>query len=223
MRAPQKSSIHEDKPMSDTGGVAAASRSGSFGSTSASLLAGSRPSSRRPGRGWLTFTRRWFTAGAAARASLRGMPDIVQDVFASVAGSINDYRGDSPRGGFRAWLSTITRRRISDHFRATLNQPAAEGGTEARARLLRVPEPTLPPDGEGLADESTLVWQSVVELVRGEFEASTWQAFWRVAVDAVRPADAAKELGMSIPAVYKAKSRVLCRLRQALGDLEQER
>jgi len=43
-----------------------------------------------------------------------------------------------------------------------------------------------------------------------------------VAVDAARPADAADELGMSIPAVYKAKSRVLCRLRQALGNLEQE-
>ena len=190
--------------------------------------------------GGLTLRRQGSTAGGLVGAGRRlfaaglrlvppdggrsgGSPDIVQEVFASVVGSIQDYRGDSPRGSFRAWLTTITRRRISDHFRATLNQPAAEGGTEARARLLDVPEPALSPDGEELADESTLVWQRVVEVVRAEFEASTWQAFWRVAVDAVRPADAAQELGMSIPAVYKAKSRVLCRLRQALENLEQER
>jgi RNA polymerase sigma-70 factor (ECF subfamily) len=209
--------------MSDNAGITAASRSGSFGSTSASLLAGIK--SQQP-EAWLRLVDVYspLVYGWCRRTGVApgDAPDIVQDVFASVAVSINDFRGDSPQGGFRAWLSSITRRRISDHFRSKLNQPAAEGGTEARARLLSVPEPTLPPDAEELADESALVWQSVVELVRGEFEASTWQAFWRVAVDAVRPTDAAKELGMSITAVYKAKSRVLCRLRQALADLEQE-
>lgn len=209
--------------MSDHAGVAAASRSGSFGSTSASLLAGVK--SRQP-EAWSRLVDIYspLVYGCCRRLGVApgDAPDIVQDVFVSVAHSIDDFRGDSPRGSFRAWLSAITRRRISDHFRAKLSQPAAEGGTDAQARLLAVPETTLTLDGQEPAEESSLVWQRVVELVRTEFEPSTWRAFWRVAVDDVRPADAAEELGMSIPAVYKAKSRVLRRLRQALENLEQE-
>lgn len=210
--------------MSDNVGIVTASRSGSFGSTSTGLLAGVK--SRQP-EAWSRLVELYspLVYGWCRRTGVAAgdAPDIVQEVFASVAGSIDDFRGDGPRGSFRAWLSAITRRRISDHFRAKLNQPEAEGGTEARARLMAVAESTLSCDGEELADESTLVWQRVVELVRAEFEPATWQAFWRVAVDAVRPADAADELGMSIPAVYQAKSRVLRRLRLALTDLEQER
>jgi RNA polymerase sigma-70 factor (ECF subfamily) len=57
-------------------------------------------------------------------------------------------------------------------------------------------------------------------LVRAEYEEQTWQAFWRVVVDAQKPADVAEELGMSLAAVYQAKSRVLRRLHQQFGDLE---
>jgi DNA-directed RNA polymerase specialized sigma24 family protein len=39
-------------------------------------------------------------------------------------------------------------------------------------------------------------------------------------VDAQKPADVAEELGMSLAAVYQAKSRVLRRLHQQFGDLE---
>lgn len=209
--------------MSDNAGIAAFYQSGSFGSTSTGLLSGVK--SRQP-EAWSRLVELYspLVYGWCRRTGVAAgdAPDIVQEVFASVAGSIDGFRGEGPRGSFRAWLSAITRRRISDHFRAKLNQPEAEGGTEARERRMAAAKRTLSCDGQELADESTLVWQRVVELVRAEFEASTRQAFWRVAVDAVRPADAAEELGMSIPAVYKAKSRVLCRLRQALGDLEQE-
>jgi RNA polymerase sigma-70 factor (ECF subfamily) len=58
-----------------------------------------------------------------------------------------------------------------------------------------------------------------LDLVRGEFENRTWEAFWRTAVEDRPARDVADELGMSVLAVYKAKSRVLRRLRQELGDL----
>ena len=209
--------------MSDHAGSVAASRSDSLGSTSTGLLAGVK--ARQP-EAWSQLVDVYspLVYGWCRRMGVApgDTPDIVQEVFASVARRINDFRGDSPRGSFRAWLSSITRRRISDHFRAKLREPAAEGGTDAQARLLNVPESTLTLDAEEPAEESSLVWQRVVELVRTEFEPSTWQAFWRVAVDSMSPADAAQELGMSIPAVYKAKSRVLRRLRQALESLEQD-
>ena len=66
--------------------------------------------------------------------------------------------------------------------------------------------------------EDGLLAHRALELVRAEFEDRTWQAFWRVAAEGRPPADIADELGMTLHAVYKAKSRVLCRLRRELGD-----
>ena len=54
---------------------------------------------------------------------------------------------------------------------------------------------------------------------RAEFHDRTWRAFWLTAVEG-RPAnDVAAELAMTPVAVRVAKSRVLQRLREALGDL----
>jgi RNA polymerase sigma-70 factor (ECF subfamily) len=58
-----------------------------------------------------------------------------------------------------------------------------------------------------------------VELVRGEFEERTWQAFWLTTIDGRAPAALADELGMTSAAIRQAKSRVLRRLKQEMGEL----
>jgi RNA polymerase sigma-70 factor (ECF subfamily) len=50
-------------------------------------------------------------------------------------------------------------------------------------------------------------------------EERTWQAFWWAAVEGQAPADIATDLARSPAAVRKARSRVLCRLREEIGDL----
>jgi RNA polymerase sigma-70 factor (ECF subfamily) len=146
--------------------------------------------------------------------------DVVQEVFGSVVTSVDDFRGARP-GSFRAWLRTITKHRIHDYLQRRKGVPDARGGTTAQQDLLQVPEPiepstpTVPPP-----KPEDALWRRALELVRAEFEDRTWQAFWRVAVDEQRPADVADELGMTIPAVYQAKSRVLRRVRGGLGELE---
>jgi RNA polymerase sigma-70 factor, ECF subfamily len=59
----------------------------------------------------------------------------------------------------------------------------------------------------------------LMELIRPQFEAATWQAFRRVALDGVKASVVAEELGISVNAVLLAKSRVLSRLRQELRGL----
>ena len=49
--------------------------------------------------------------------------------------------------------------------------------------------------------------------------ANRWQVFWRVTIDGHWPADVAADLNLSTSAVYKAKSRVLTRLRDELAGL----
>ena len=78
------------------------------------------------------------------------------------------------------------------------------------------PEVTLP---EETPQQVSELYQRALEFVKSEFEENSWRAFWRTAVDGQSAAETAAELGMSVPAVRVAKSRVLHRLRQEIGDL----
>ena len=61
----------------------------------------------------------------------------------------------------------------------------------------------------------------LLELAELEFEPSTMRAFRRVALEGASGSDAAAELGLSVAAVYAARSRVVRRLRElALGLLD---
>ena len=66
--------------------------------------------------------------------------------------------------------------------------------------------------------EGDLVFRAL-DLIRGEFQERTWQAFWRTAVLDQSPNEVAADLSLSPCAVRVAKCRVLRRLREELGDL----
>src|SRR5262249_49272067 len=114
-------------------------------------------------------------------------------------------------------LRTITRNKMTDHFRRRRREPPGVGGSEARALLTQLPEVTPPEDAPADCAERALI-RRALEMIRGEFEPRTWQAFWRTAVDGRPAPDVGAELGMSPGGVRVAKSRVLHRLRTQLGD-----
>jgi RNA polymerase sigma-70 factor (ECF subfamily) len=144
--------------------------------------------------------------------------DVFQEVFRSVAEHIAGFRRDRAGDTFRGWLRTITRNKIHDLFRRRAGQAAAAGGTDAQLRLLAVPDPLLQDDP---SDEQVLHRQlhATLEVIRGEFEPRTWQAFWLVQMEGRDTGDVGHELGMTAAAVRKARLRVLQRLRLELGEL----
>lgn len=147
--------------------------------------------------------------------------DVVQEVLGAVATHLADFRRLSPGDSLRGWLWTITRNKVRDHFRARRGRPQAEGGSAAQQRLAQIPDrPPESPDEASSGDEGGLAHR-VMELVRSGVEDRTWQAFWKVAIDGRSVADVADELGISTGAVYKAKYRVLRRVRDELNDLLQ--
>lgn len=150
---------------------------------------------------------------------LEDAPDVVQDVFIAVASHVAEFRRQSASDSFSAWLATITRNKVRDHFRRRQGRPEARGGTDAQQQFLQVPELSEPSQSSARMDADALLSRRALDLVRAEFENRTWEAFWRTAVDGQSPAHVADDLGISTNAVYKAKSRVLRRLRQELGDL----
>jgi RNA polymerase sigma-70 factor (ECF subfamily) len=154
----------------------------------------------------------------------RDLADVLQEVFQSVAANLGTFRRDRPGDTFRGWLRTITRHKVTDHFRRARGEPVAVGGTAAYHRLAEVPaeSPADEPEVE-LADDDAeadrQLLHRALEMIRGEFAERTWQAFWRVVVDGRSPADVGTDLGMRPGAVRVAKCRVLNRLRHELGDL----
>jgi RNA polymerase sigma-70 factor (ECF subfamily) len=144
-------------------------------------------------------------------------PDVVQDVFASVARGIADFERKKETGSFRSWLATITRNRVRDYFRKTAASQRAEGGTEALERLQQKAD-SLDDSIDGDSIDSPLV-RHALKSVEAEFETKTWQAFWRTTVENQSASLVAEATGMSIASVYQSKSRVLRRLRKVMGEL----
>jgi RNA polymerase sigma-70 factor (ECF subfamily) len=148
--------------------------------------------------------------------------DVGQEVFRAVARKIADFRRERLGDTFRGWLRAITRNKVRDRLRQRPAE-AGVGGSDAQRYLLQLPTEGDEPGGaDADVEETTFVYRRAVELLRQEFGERTWQAFWQVAISDEAPAHVAAELGMTVNAVYLAKSRVLRRLREEFADLVDE-
>lgn len=145
--------------------------------------------------------------------------DLMQNVWAAVAIAVPRFDSTSDSTTFRGWLYTITRNKLTDHFRRRSTQPEAEGGSEAYARWSELPD--VEPDESHADPQMGLagVMRRALDLIRTDLEPATFRAFWATAVEGRPPADVAAELGVTVAVVYQSKSRVLRRLRVELDGL----
>ncbi len=180
----------------------------------------------RDGQAWTEFVA-IYTPLIDRLARARGLrpadaADLAQEIFRAVAGAIDRYDPDPARGSFRGWLFRIARNLMINLLAARRGRPQATGDSDVQELLERVPAP----DGEETAlfdaeyRRRILLWAA--DRVRGEFRPSTWQAFWLTAVEGQAPAAAAPACGISVGAVYIARSRVMARLKAVIEQIEGE-
>lgn len=144
--------------------------------------------------------------------------DVLQDVFGAVARSLRRFERRR-EGSFRSWLWVITRNQLTDFFRRRAGEAHAVGGSDAWRQLAAIAESLSDdPDQFTAEDQLNALHRRGLEIVRSEFEERTWQIFWRATIDEVASADVAEEFGISANAVRQARSRVLRKLRQVLGE-----
>ena len=147
--------------------------------------------------------------------------DLAQEVFREVSQALPAFRRDRPGDTFRGWLRGVTRIAVLRHGRAAGRQPHAAGGTVALDHLHALRDAAAPVDDD-LDDppaERNALYKRALALVKGEFEGKTWQMFWACTVEGKPPGEVAAGLGVSAAAVRQAKSRVLRRLKEEIGDL----
>jgi RNA polymerase sigma factor (sigma-70 family) len=181
---------------------------------------------RDPGddRAWVEFVDLY--APLIRRVALRGglqdadAADLEQEVFRTVAGAINRYDPDPARGSFRGWLLRIARNLLLNLLAARRRHPPVGGGTDMVALLEALPDPAADDSTVFEAEYRRRTFEWAADQVRDDFRPATWQAFWRTAVDGHEPSTVAADVGLSVGAVYVARSRVLARIRAKVEEIE---
>jgi RNA polymerase sigma-70 factor (ECF subfamily) len=126
---------------------------------------------------------------------------------------------DPRRGAFRNWLFTIVRRKLANRQAGPAVRARGSGDSGTQQLLEQWPAPdALAGEWEDEWERRMITW--ACEHVRRDVSAATWQAFWMTAVDGRPGKQAASELGLTVAAVYHARSRVLARLKALVQSVE---
>jgi RNA polymerase sigma-70 factor, ECF subfamily len=160
-------------------------------------------------RHWL---RRHFLLEADAE-------DLVQDVLAVLVRELPSFEHNRRPGAFRRWLRTILVHRLQGFWRARQNRPQASGDSDMPKKLEQLEDPASGLSQLWDLEHDRHVMSRLLEEIEPQVAPSTWQAFRRVVLDGKDEETVAKELGLSVNAVFIAKSRVLAKLRREAKEL----
>lgn len=139
--------------------------------------------------------------------------DLVQDVLLVALRHLPGFEYDRSRS-FRAWLHQIAKNKANEFYRR--RKVAGRGiGDEG---LESVGVPATAEEFLMQQHDSALI-VSGFQLACESFNESTQKAAYEVLINDRPPADVATELGMTVGAVYIAKSRVLAKVRELLRGL----
>lgn len=161
--------------------------------------------------------------GLARRRGLQDADacDITQEVLRAAVTALPRFTLDPARGTFRRWLFTIALNALRKLAHAHKRQPRGSGDalTQKQLEQLAVAE-----DEEAVWDQEyqTRLFHWAAGKARQHFHESTWQAFWRTAVEGQEVRDVAGDLGLSVGAVYVARSRVLARIQALVESAQSE-
>ena len=170
---------------------------------------------------WADFVRLYAPAlyRFARRKGLQDADaaDLTQEVLRGVAGSIGRLDFDPRQGMFRGWLFTLAHRRLCDWL--TNRQRREQGSGDSATLQLLHEQPERADEESWEQDLERAAFARAAEKIRPSLAESTWQAFWQTAVEGKSGKEVAQALGMSVGAVYLAKSRVMVRLKEQIAQM----
>lgn len=146
--------------------------------------------------------------------------DVAQETLVEFAAGYKQGRFDPQRGRLSQWLFGIAyRQALSGRRRRARRAAHAAGGDADSSKLAAIADEDAASVSWDHEWEQALLSHCLTQ-VAVEVEPLTYQAFC-LAVAQERPAsDVAEQLGVSVKLVYNAKHRVLKRIRELRGELE---
>ncbi len=178
----------------------------------------------RDGPAWSQFVEIYapLVYGYARKCGLQDADaaDVTQEVLRSVSRAAGKLEYDPQRGSFRGWLFTTVRNKLRNFLASRSIQEQGSGDTGQHKLLQEVPAPEEDHAAGWEQEYQQQVFAWAIAQVRGSFQESTWQAFWRTAVDGKSGKEVAKELGLTVAAVYLAKGRVMAKLKEQIRQVD---
>lgn len=173
---------------------------------------------REPGNGpaWARFAALYapFLCFWAQRIGVQDadISELVRAVMAQAELQLSEFDYDQKQS-FRGWLRMLTLNKWREwhHSRALLANSDHDKWLDTVA-----------------IDESHAVWDeeyhkcliaNALQVMQADFEPGIWQACWETVVEKRPVAEVARDLGLTMAAVYVAKSKVLKRMRLELAGL----
>lgn len=190
--------------------------------TRASLLV--RIRDQRDGPAWSQFVEIYspLIYGFGRKHGLQDADavDLTQEVLRIVARTAERFEYDAKLGSFRGWLFTIVRNELRTWLARQQRAVVGSGDSGEQRQLAEVADEAAE-SAVWDEDHERRLFAWAAEQLQREVQPATWQAFRRTAVDGESGKDVAADLGMSVAAVYLAKSRVMARLKELVREVEQ--
>jgi RNA polymerase sigma-70 factor (ECF subfamily) len=146
--------------------------------------------------------------------------DVWQEVFKTVFARLDEFEHAGHGGpAFRAWLHQIAYYKIGKYLEHRRQSALSMSPFDLDAVVPAEPGPEPPQDNRDELTEQVALVQGAFEEIAKEFEPRTIEAMRRVVMEEEPPQSVARGLGISVNAVYVARSRVLKRVRRLLEEL----
>ena len=145
--------------------------------------------------------------------------DLSQEVLLAIFQSVAEFDHNGNAGAFRAWIKQILVNRLRNYWRRKTRDLSISAGTSIDERLGELDDPESALSLLWNQEHDQHVLAALLRSVERHFTPDTWNAFIRVALDGAKANVVVEELGISLNAVFVAKSRVLNRLRQEAEGL----
>jgi len=140
--------------------------------------------------------------------------DLVQEVLLVVHRELPTFLHNQRQGAFRSWLRQIVVYRLRNFWRARGRLVAAGGDSRLEEHLQQLAD-----DGSHVSqlwdrEHNLAIARKLLELIETRFTESTRLVFRRLVLDGADADTVALETGLSLNAIFTAKSRVLRELRR---------
>jgi RNA polymerase sigma factor (sigma-70 family) len=148
--------------------------------------------------------------------------DLCQDVLRAVASAIERWDPNPAKGRFRGWLFRITRNLLVNFLVDRRRQIVGSGSSSIFELLEAQPASDVEAEAEFEVEFRRRAFRWAADQVKKDFAETTWQAFWKTGVENKPIAAVAEELGLSVGAIYIARTRVLAKLRERVSSLAED-
>lgn len=147
--------------------------------------------------------------------------DFVQQVLLAVARAVGRWVADEGRGKFRAWLFRIAQNLAVNFLARPKHQRWGTGDSQMAQWLEEQPAKGQDSSELFLLEYRRELFRWAAEQVRSQVSIRQWKGFWMTSVEEKPIRDVAQELGMSVGAVYVARSRITKRIRAMIQEFEE--